>query len=88
MIPSPDDSMIQFPSILALLREKRSGIQVHSSQNNNIMLFSVVHSASDGETNLLTYKHLYEIYRFPQAGLWKSWAPGQVVGQQFQTKNG
>jgi hypothetical protein len=75
--------------ILALLREKRSGIQVHSSQNNNIMLFSVVHSASDGETNLLTYKDLYKICRFPQAGLWKSsWAPGQVVGQQFQTKNG
>jgi hypothetical protein len=58
--------------IFAPLAQKQAGIYLRSSQNYNSVLFSVLTSASDGETNLLTYKHLQEIYRFPQAALWKS----------------
>jgi len=92
MIQSPDDPMIQFPSILALSCQKHSGIQLHSSQNDNVVLFSVVRAASGNESNLLIFKHLQKDYRDFHKCLWKSFFGVPVVEQfmteQFITKNG
>jgi len=44
------------------------------------MLLSVLTSASDGYTNLLTNKHLHYFCRFPQVPLWKSHAGTAVLG--------
>jgi hypothetical protein len=88
MIQSPDDSMVQSVNH-RISAEKQAGISLHSSQNNNVMLFSVVHSAYNGETKPHAYKHLQENCRFPRVPLWKSeCTSGHAVGQQFTTKNG
>src|SRR6516165_8002535 len=81
--------IIQLPNysmavIFALSLGKHSGIQLHSSQNNNVMLFFVVRSAARNETNPFIFNHLHEAWRrFPQ--LWKFlgsgaprlWVPGK-----------
>lgn len=73
--------------IFAFLARKLSGIQVRSSQNNNVVLFSVVRSASRHETNLFIFNHLHKIFpRFPQT---VDFSSGEsTVGQQFTTENG
>ena len=75
------------PLIFAFLVRKHSGIQVRSSQNNNVVLFSVFRSASRHETNLFIFNHLHKISpRFPQA---VDFSSGQgTVGQRFTIKNG
>jgi hypothetical protein len=64
-VQSLNDSML---SILALSGTKPSGIQLRSSQNNNVVVFFVVRLTWRHETNPLISKHLHSIwFRFPQA---------------------
>jgi len=60
------DWMIQwFNPLHPLISEPNfSGIQLHSSQNNNVVLFFVVHVSVAYETNLFISKYLI---RYPQA---------------------
>jgi len=50
--------------ILAFPRRKDASIQLHSSQNNNVVLFFVVHVSTEHGTNLFISKYLI---RYPQA---------------------
>ena len=85
-----------FP-ILALLTPFPSGIQLNSSQNNNVMLFFVVRSIWLDETILLIYKHLHPMLpRISTAcgnlderhtTLWIR-PRDSSVGQQLTTQNG
>jgi hypothetical protein len=89
-----DVLVIQLPSILALSFAKHSGIQLRSSQNDNVVLFSVVHPPLQDESNLLISKHLQGDYKIStgmaveisRSGLLSPHGP--VVVEQFQTKNG
>jgi hypothetical protein len=51
------------PTIVSFPTRKTSGIQLHSSQNNNVVLFFVVRKAYQDETNLLITKHLQTAFQ-------------------------
>jgi hypothetical protein len=87
-----DHPITRCSSILALPLAKLPRISLHSSQNDNVVLFSVVRSSSRNETNRFRVNHLHAaIARFPQTV--EILRTGRVpVAQQFttvfSTKNG
>src|SRR5258708_32130658 len=98
---SPDDPIIRSPDdvILAPSGTNFSGIQLSSSQNDNVMVFFVVHSIFRDETILLISKHLHQEYAMFSTGCGNLAAhntpvrgrslPGRSgVGRQFTTQNG
>jgi hypothetical protein len=89
MIQGRDDSILP---ILASSCANAEGIQLHSSQKINVMVFSVVRITVRHETNLLIFKHLQRMQpRFPQSveiffGLipgvgfaLEAWVPGRAA---------
>lgn len=77
-----------------------TGIQLHSSQNNNVVLFFVVHPASRDETNLFITNNLQadfqistacpvEMCENPGGPSFNVSAESElVIGAQFTTQNG
>jgi hypothetical protein len=61
---------------------KHAGIQLHSSQNNNVVLFFVVRLAFQDETNLLIKKHLQPVFQIStDAFVEKSAIPGSFIAE-------
>jgi hypothetical protein len=95
----PCDGPITQPKQFShLLAASPSGIQLHSSQKINLMVFFVVRITVRNETNLFIFKHFHQILqRFPQTveiffgpDPRVGFAPeaGFPVGQQFTKTHG
>jgi len=92
--------MTQSFRILALPFTKHAGIQLHSSQNNNVVLFFVGRPASRNETNLFIFNSLQadfqisttrpvEMCETPGAPSFNVSAESELdIDAQFTTQNG